>query len=261
MYASNQRISFQIYGKGSKNLIAFHGFGQDASLYANWQTAFSDYTIYSIDLFFHGNSQWQPKDYTLYPEEWQEIFYYFLEELHIKRFEIAAFSLGGRIALSTYGMFYEQIDGLWLLGVDGIKSNFWYQTATRYSTARKIFAYTVAHPRPLHYLIKGVGRLKIFNKSVIKLAEKEIADKQRRMRVHHTWLTYRILSVSTAQIIQQIRKQKIPVRLFAGKYDKLVPPVYLRAFAAAIPEAEFTEFDCGHFKIPEKVVAWRKLLS
>ena len=63
---------YQLYGVGEHLLIAFHGFGEDSSVFAKWEAILGEtFTIIAVDLPFHGEaanwsfSTFKPGDFRL----------------------------------------------------------------------------------------------------------------------------------------------------------------------------------------------------
>ena len=99
----NSRISYYQFGSGSKTAICFHGFGEDGTLYSFLEKYAGDqYTFYSIDLPFHGKTEWN-EGMTLTHKDLQQIIAEILrlnnqkqKTLNLK-LSLLGFSLGGRI--------------------------------------------------------------------------------------------------------------------------------------------------------------------
>jgi pimeloyl-ACP methyl ester carboxylesterase len=245
------QLSFKKFGTGEKKIIAFHGFGQDANLFSGWENYFSEHTIYSIDLYFHGESRFPFEKPELSPQQWREIFSAFLTEHKIGNFSLLAFSLGGRVALTTLHFFYESVESVVLLAPDGIKKNFWYLFSTRLRTMRLLFRFSVDNPSIFDNFKSFLKKFNS-NKSLIKLAENQMSDRHLRKRVYLTWLTYRYFLLRKKRISALLNENKIPFTLIAAKYDRLVPVFALENFVKFVPHARFEVISCGHFKLPEE---------
>ena len=49
-------------GSGPENMLLFHGFGQTGQVFQEWHQALEEtHILYSFDLFFHGETEWQLK--------------------------------------------------------------------------------------------------------------------------------------------------------------------------------------------------------
>lgn len=250
------KIGFKKYGSGEKIVIAFHGFGQDATLFSGWEKYFSEHTIYSLDLFFHGESEWKHDKLSLEPSLWQKIFSDFLQSERIEKFSLLAFSLGGRVAITTLHYFPHRVENVLLLAPDGIKKNFWYLFATRLRTMRLLFRLSIDKPEIFDNFKSLFSKLGSVNKSLVKLAENQMSDRALRKRVYQTWMVYRHFLLRKKHISELFNKHEIPVKIVAARYDRLVPAAALEKFIKHVPHAEFHLLSCGHFKLPDAALEY-----
>ena len=104
----NSDISYYRFGSGPKQVICFHGYGEEATLYSFLEKyAGNHFTFYAIDLPFHGQTKWND-GLAFTHNDLQQIVETILTERNEKLI-LMGFSLGGRIALSFYQSQPEQI--------------------------------------------------------------------------------------------------------------------------------------------------------
>src|SRR5690349_23491442 len=97
-------------GNGKHPLLVFHGFGQDHTLYVPLLKSLSPrYTLYIVDLFFHGKSEWNEGEQPLEKKTWNNIVQVLLHDNNITSFSILAYSLGGKFALATVEGFPQRV--------------------------------------------------------------------------------------------------------------------------------------------------------
>ena len=133
----NSTIGYYRFGEGPKIAVCFHGFGEDASMFG-FLTNYvgNQYTFYSIDLPFHGKTEWKEGLNFTHKDLLQIVEAITREDnqkqaTNSQKFSLLGFSLGGRIALSLYEAMPDKIEKLVLLAPDGLKVNFWYWLATQ----------------------------------------------------------------------------------------------------------------------------------
>ncbi|HCX22607.1 MAG TPA: hypothetical protein DHN29_11865 [Cytophagales bacterium] len=217
----DQELFYEKNGEGEKTLIFFHGFGQNHKILSPWvELTNKQYTIYNFDLYYHGNSS-RP-DIILSPEEWKSLFANFLKENNIDHFHLAAFSLGGRFALTTYQLFPEHTRSITLVAPDGIYENFWYLLAVS-KGGNKLFKYFMLHPTVFNRFLKLVEKLKLTSSQMIRFAQKELFTKENRKRVYRSWTYFRPLQPKLNLINDLIKSKKTPIHLILGSKDLLVP--------------------------------------
>ena len=142
----NSVISYCIFGNGPKLAICFHGYGEEkASFDFLEKFAGTEYSFYSIDLPFHGKTQWnEGLNFTI--TDLHQIIKEIIESKK-QKLTLIGFSLGGRVALSLFQQMPEQINKIVLLAPDGLKVNFWYWLTTQTWIGNKLFFLTMKYPR------------------------------------------------------------------------------------------------------------------
>ena len=136
------KLEYITFGNGKETLICFHGFGQEAQGFLAFETTLGkQYTIHSVNLFYHGNSVFPDtrlENKPVEPNELKSIF----EILRIKEefisFSLAGYSLGGKVALTLSGLYPMQTKKLFLIAPDGIKANLWYHFASQTLIGQKL---------------------------------------------------------------------------------------------------------------------------
>ena len=118
-------VSYEKWGNGSETLIAFHGFGQSATIFSNIAPALEkNFTVYACSLFYHGESK-LPNHISagkpLPAEFFKEGLLKFCKQNNIEKFSLMGYSLGGRLVLKLLEMIPERINSLLLLAPDGVK--------------------------------------------------------------------------------------------------------------------------------------------
>ncbi|TAH21403.1 MAG: alpha/beta hydrolase [Cytophagales bacterium] len=251
----NYQLACQIFGSGDSKLLAFHGYGQENSIYQNIAPAFPNHTIYSIDLFFHGKSEWHDGLDSLNFAYWEKIIKDFMFENQIDTFDLLGFSMGGRIALITASLFATKVQMLYLLAPDGIEINAWYRVATKFSSLQHIFKYfTHSETNIYKKVVKNLGKYGLVHKTVLKLAETEMATPKKRRRVYQTWMLYRFLEIERKKLAEIFNKHQVGVKIFLGKYDRLIHIQTVKSFTHLLEKSEIEILDCGHHKLVQAVM-------
>jgi len=224
----NSTIGYYRFGTGPKPMICFHGFGEDASLFIFLtKYAGNQFTFYSIDLPFHGQTEWKG-GLTFDIADLRQIVEEILDQNSLRlqplngKPTLLGFSLGGRMALSLYEAIPEKIEKLILLAPDGLKVNFWYWLATQTWLGNKFFALTMKKPGWFFGLLKLMNKLKLINASIFKFVKHYIGDTEVRRLLYARWTTLRKLTPNLHIIKNQIRENKTPVRLIYGKHDRII---------------------------------------
>jgi pimeloyl-ACP methyl ester carboxylesterase len=241
-------------GTGKKSLLLFHGFGQDHRAFDCWiEKLQNEYTLYSFDLFFHGQSSWMSKE-ELEKIDWNKIIHLFLQQEKISEFEIAGFSMGGKFSLATLEAFPDKIKKIILLAPDGIKTSFWYSLATYPIAIRAIFKSMILHPNRLYHLTKMLHSFGLVDKGLLRFVESQMGSEEKRRRVYFSWVYFRKLKFNLSKIASLLNEQLIPLTLIVGKHDKVIQPKNMEAFLGKVNSKQFTVLEAGHNDLIGKAI-------
>ena len=266
----NSEVSYYKFGSGTKTAICFHGFGEDGTLYSFLEKyAAKEYTFYSIDLPFHGKTEWN-EGIIFSPQDLLHIIAEILclnnqqpTTMHsILRINDAphppdkltfiGFSLGGRIALSLYQHKPEIAEKIILLAPDGLKVNFWYWLATQTWIGNKFFSISMKYPGFFFSFLKAINNMGLVNTSVFKFVNYYIGNKSARQLLYQRWTGLRKIKPNLPRIKHFIRQYKTPTRLVYGKHDRIILPVRGELFQKGIEEfCVLTFIASGHQVVHE----------
>lgn len=268
LHYRNSTIGYLRFGSGPKTAICFHGYGEDSASFSFFaKYAGNQYTFYSIDLPFHGKTEWKEgliftaKDLLLILEE---ILRPDPPEPACRtgrpgtpdpKLSLIGFSLGGRIALSLYQAIPEKIEKMVLLAPDGLKMNFWYWLSTQTWLGNKFFAFTLKHPGWFFGFLKILNKLKLVNASIFKFVNYYIGDKEVRRLLYARWTTLRKLKPRLKKIKSLVNNNKTPVRLIYGMHDRIILSSVGEKFRKGIEDyCTLSIIHSGHQVLHEKHV-------
>lgn len=244
---ADSTLHYFVAGSGPEALVAFHGFGQDHHAFDHWvKTLSGRYTFYFFDLYFHGSSTWNDSSRSLTARLWAEIFALFLQQQTIERLTVAGFSLGGKFALATLLAFPERISRLVLIAPDGITTNFWYTLATYPWLLRKLFNGMIRNEKLFRQLTTTAVRLGLIDKWLSRFAESQMDTEEKRRRAYNSWVTYRHLTVAIDTVVARIRSFDIPLTIFTGRYDRVIPTRSVASLSKHFPASSVAELNVGH---------------
>lgn len=244
------------FGNGSRALLAFHGIGQDGSCFASFaeSSISTDYTIYAIDLPFHGQTTWlfdvtQPITKT----NWKTLIASILRKNNIERFSVAGFSMGGKFALVTAELFADRMDELWLLAPDGITVSPWYRLATHTVAGRWLYRLFVVRVRLLTRMGKSLVRLGLIDRSLLRFAESTLSTREQRLRVYRSWVTFRHINPALTALTDSLNRHNIKTRIFLGAFDRVLPARYILPLTDRLHHYELTVLKTGHNRLVDLV--------
>ena len=258
LYKSS-RISYLRFGSGPKPAFCFHGYGEEATSFSFLEKYSGDqYTFYSIDLPFHGQTAW-PEKQVFTQIDLERIVSEILPQENSSfmskgtKLTLIGFSLGGRVALSLYQSQPGIVDKLVLLAPDGLIINPWYWLATQTWIGNKLFAFTMKKPGWFFGLLQLLNKLKLVNTSIFKFVNYYIGDKDVRRLLYARWTSLRKLKPGLVTIKSHIRINNTAVRLIYGKHDRIILPIRGEKFRRDIEEyCTLKIIDSGHQVLHEK---------
>ncbi len=250
-------LYYKKIGKSDKILLAFHGMGQDFSCFQKFaQTFDNQYTTYLFDLPFHGESEVNKPIIT--KEIWQEFLTKFLQENQIKNFSVIGFSMGGRFALATIEAFSERIKNVLLLAPDGITEDPFYYGATRFKFTRNIFKKVLKNNRKFHSFAGFLSHIGIVHESVLKFAKMMVDTPEKQKQLYQSWVGFRTLRFDLRKLSQLINNQEINIKIFMGKYDKLLPVQNVYPLTKYLKNVELLTLESTHGRLIEKTIEYLK---
>ena len=235
-------------GKGDKSALAFHGFGQDNSYYASFESIFGDkYTIYCFNLPFHGDDNTPKSGKPATKEILREFFHNFFEVNGISVFANIGFSIGAKISLVLLELFPEKVEDMILIAPDGFRINIWYGLGTGSRITRSLFKYFVNHPENFFRFSDSMASLGLVHPGVIRFAKSQMNSMEKREKVYYTWMFFRKLQIREERIINILENHRIPVNIFLGKEDKIILKNHFKIlYSNSKIDSNITVLNAGH---------------
>lgn len=232
-------------------MLCFHGFGREAQDFIPFEKQIgTEYTIHSINLFFHGNSTFPDSRLEQKPLSQNEMTL-FLElikaEEKFERFSISAYSLGGKIALGLTEIFFKQIDELFLIAPDGIKANPWYYFASQTLLGQKLNKMSIHNPWIFNGVLIISEKLNLVSKRQARFAKSQMGDEFQRILVYKIWMTYRNIKPDLNHLANLINEHGINTTIFIGKHERVVPIKPIQKFIKKLTSnGRFISLNTGH---------------
>lgn len=250
----NTILHYDISGTGSKPLLVFHGFGQDRKAFSDFLKKISSaYKIYSFDIFFHGESQWNKGENPLEKSYWKKLLSVFLSHHKIDRFSVLGFSMGGKFALASLEAFPEKTESIFLLAPDGIRISPWYTLATYTSTTRQLFKSMIFKPERFHWIANLSFKLGFIDKGVLRFVESQMNTQEKREQVYYSWVVFRNLKFNLNQVASIINSNNINLAIYVGKHDKVITAESMELLLRKVKTYTFEILETGHNGLISKI--------
>lgn len=219
----NVLLHYSVTGRGNQAVLAFHGFGQNHSVFHEIALINGEaITLYSFDLFFHGKSTWGYGDKPIEKEFWIACIESFLSKKNIDRFSMIGFSIGCRFVVTLIEKFTSRINQVYLLAPDGIPGNLWFSIATSTAPMRWIFKSLIRHPKPLFILMNLSESLQLVNPKLIRFAKSQMDTETKRNQVYNSWAAFRKLFVSKKDLEKILQQHPVKIIFIIGDQDQVI---------------------------------------
>lgn len=249
-YQHNEDIQlhYNVYGSGNKALIAFHGFTKDSSDYALFEKYLSSkYTIYALDLFYHGKTKFNAKKIKSFsPNELFIVLNGLIQNLNLYNFDVMGYSMGGKLALFTLQNFYNWIDKCFLMAPDGLKLNFWNWWVTKTKTGKLTYGYTITNPKLVYNIAKFGTKTKISPQKIEKFVALNFGRKGIRLKIYRVWQLYKNIEIDTLKINKLNTQNFKKTLIFGGHKDPVIKLKFLKEFTAKNQTFELHPLNAGH---------------
>lgn len=246
---SNAIYNCKVLGNGAKSLIAFHGFGQDGYVFFSLAKSQLSYTVYSIDLPFHGSTEIQDVNAHISAENIQECIRILLVKTGIKSFSIIGFSIGANFVFPVIEAFAYSIENIWLLAPDGIKISFWYNLATKNKITRSVFRYLMHNPQILIQTHKLLKSIKLIDPAMEKLVLNSINSAEKREQVFNTWNYLKNLKWNADKLSKILVANSLQLIIVLGESDTIISKRKIERGIENVKNIKLVLLQCGHHNL------------
>jgi pimeloyl-ACP methyl ester carboxylesterase len=250
----NSKVHCLKFGQGTQLLIALHGFGERGSMFTVLEPALGkQYTIYAIDLPYHGRTVWNKKRFDR--DDIAGIIRLILTASKQERFTLVGYSFGGRIAQFMYYEFIMQIDKLYLFAPDGLEKNRFLERSRIVRHIKHTFLRTLENPTWIFHLLRVAYRIGIISKFKHDFTYNHIRTQERRERIFNTWTSMEEFICDPTQFKSTIKAQGTPVEAYFGVRDEVILVKYGEWLAEGVLNIKFFILEEGHLLVDKKLCA------
>lgn len=239
------KIHYRKWGRGNRLLLAWHGYGADAGMFEKLSPTLDDvFTIYAIDLPFHGQTQWKKASYHI--KDLAAVFELILKKENANHCSLLGYSFGARIAMKLTKQFGNHIDTLYLLSPDGIRTRWLW---TGYLIPRFLRRFLLKKLNTPDRLLRFAIRLRnwgLIPFFVEWFLRKNIVTPESRARLLGTWLSLNAFAIRKGRLKSTIKKHAIKVVVMIGERDKMLNQRAIQRFIQKLPDTKFYVLPCNH---------------
>ncbi|MDI9320342.1 MAG: alpha/beta hydrolase [Phycisphaerales bacterium] len=216
----NQVLHFLKIGSGSKLVLAFNGYGNDASVFQFLQH--DNFTVLSFDLPYHGNSIGN-NDSVLTKVQIETLVHKMMSEYQVQKFGLVGFSLGARLCLCITEVMPEHIRNMVLVAPDGLRPNYLFQFLTSTQIGNYLFSSFVQRGDAYLRFFAKLHQIGIIDRYRYKFALQYIHSLSSRKLLYNIWMSTRALTPRLQHLKKVLATHHIPIHILMGQQDKIIP--------------------------------------
>lgn len=242
------------FGYGPHLLIAFHGFGEEGSIFADWEEMLgSTYTIVAVDLPFHGKSVGRLGG-VFGPEDVARLIETLREQFDHDTYNLLGHSLGARVLMAGGSLLSPSPATIWLLAPDGLATRRLGLVSAAPAWLRKLTGQGLErwHLQWMK-IARGLHTLRLIDTFSLRYLWFHLSDTFRRRRLMGTWRSLAYFPVNRKEWLQVAQSEESRIELVLGKADQLIDWDRLKDWLQAWPSGHRHILKAGHHLINEQV--------
>lgn len=233
-------------GNGSKLLLAFHGYGNSPSLFQPFQRYLqNDFTILSIELPHHGKSTWEQHK-AVSKKDLKELAEELMQQFGADKFSLMGYSMGGRVCLTLMELLPAKIERCLLIAADGLVFNPFYYFVTQTFVGQRMFRKFLTEPGRYMSLADWLRKRQLIDATRYRFFMNYVESEQARAFLLNVWPTMRELIPSGKRLRAAIHTYHIPVFIFMGIHDRIIPAQHAKKFSKDLSSVKLFILDKGH---------------
>lgn len=251
-------VEYGVWGQGPEVLFAFHGFGRTYSDFIGFTEPLTKkYTIYGINIFFHGESNIGDRNVDknpIQPQEFAFFFEAFIQSLEKEKVALMGYSLGGRIAMKIAELIPQRINSLILFAPDGLVVNRWYAMFSHYKLGRTFFRFFIRHNTGFYKLLDILNNVGIISDRLKEFVINETSSQEKQWKVYKVWSFLRNTDPDLEKLTYELKNKQICTKIFIGSYDNIIPFKNTLKIKELNSEIEVYSVKSGHALLSKKVM-------
>lgn len=240
------------FGTGSELLIALHGFSDRARMFAVLEPALSEkYRVVAVDWPFHGQTEWN--DNTFSKADLLEIIRKILAENGKERFSLMGFSFGARLAQAMLPELAGQLNKLYLLSPDGVKTKGMSMAAHTPVWVRRLLYRILKNPGWFISLLNVGRKIGVAPAMIHHFLTNNLNRPERFRRTFGCWLAMDSFYLRRHTIQRILKETQLPTDVYIGLSDPMLRQETLKKLYEGLPSVRVFWLDEGHRLIGEEL--------
>lgn len=248
------RIHTLRFGQGGKLLIALHGFGDRARMFAVLEEALGkNYTVVAVDWPFHGQTEWAKETFT--KEDLLGIIRQILLKHDKERFCLMGFSFGGRLSQAMLPELAGQLDKLYLFSPDGVKTKGMTMAVHTPMWLRRFLFRILQKPGWFISLLNFGKKIGLMPPLIHHFLTNNLNRPERLQRTFGCWLATDSFYLRRRDIKAVLQKTGLPTDVYIGLHDRFLHQKELKRLYEGLPNVRVFWLEEGHRLVGEALAA------
>ncbi|MBK8921468.1 MAG: alpha/beta hydrolase [Saprospirales bacterium] len=246
----NARIHCLRFGQGPRLLVALHGFGDRARLFAILEGALAErYTVVAFDLPFHGQTEWPERSFS--KEDLLAIIRQIMSRENKNRLSLMGYSFGARLVQAMLPELLPQLDKLYLLAPDGIRTKGMPMAVRTPMWVRRIFHQLLKRPQWFLRLLDLGRRLNLVPPLILHFLSFNLTRPERFRRSFGCWFALDSFYLRRQRIKAIWRESGLPVDIYFGTKDEMIHYKTVKKMVEGVRNVRIYRMNAGHRLIGE----------
>ncbi len=238
------------FGEGPQLLVALHGFGDRARLFAILEEALSErYTVVAIDLPFHGQTEWPKRTFS--KSDLLAVVRQIMHREGAERLSLMGYSFGARLVQAMLPDLLPQLDKLYLLAPDGIRTKGMSAAVRTPMWVRILFFHLLKKPRWFLSLLGFGSRLGLVPPLILHFLSFNLTRPERYRRSFGCWFALDSFYLPRHRIKAIWRESGLPVDIYFGTKDEMIHYKTVKKMVEGVRNVRIFRMVAGHRLVGE----------
>jgi pimeloyl-ACP methyl ester carboxylesterase len=248
------RVHCLRFGQGPNLLVALHGFGDRARLFAILEGALAArYTVVAFDLPFHGQTQWPHRTFT--KADTLALVRQIMAHEHKDRLSLMGYSFGARLVQAMLPDLLPQLDKLYLLAPDGIRTKGMAAAVRTPMWVRTAMFHALKKPHWFLSLLRLGSRLQVVPPLILHFLSFNLTRPERYQRAFGCWFALDSFYLPRHRIKAIWRESGLPVDIYFGTKDEMIHYKTVKKMVEGVHNVRIFRMVAGHRLIGENLRA------
>lgn len=247
---NNARVHCLQFGQGERLLVALHGFGDRARLFAILEAALSErYTVVAIDLPFHGQTTWPYRSFS--KADLLAVVRQIMARQGRDRLSLMGYSFGARLVQAMLPDLLPQLDKLYLLAPDGIQTKGMSIAVRTPIWVRQLLFRMLQKPQWFLHVLNAGRRMKLVPPLIVHFLSFNLTRTERFNRTFGCWFALDSFYLPRHRIKAIWRESGLPVDIYFGTKDEMIQYKTVKKMVEGVRTVRIYLMDAGHRLIGE----------